>query len=41
LSKMRATLLMGRLRQDIRGNTLAIMAAAMIPLIAMIGRAST
>jgi Flp pilus assembly protein TadG len=34
---MRATLLMGRLRQDIRGNTLAIMAAAMIPLIAMIG----
>ena len=32
----KATLL-ARLRRDVRGNTLAIMAAAMIPLIAMIG----
>lgn len=37
LSEKRAAFLMGRLRHDIRGNTLAIMAAAMIPLIAMIG----
>jgi len=29
--------LLGRLRRDVRGNTLAIMAAALIPLIGMIG----
>ena len=29
--------LLGRLRRDVRGNTLAIMAAAMIPLTAMVG----
>jgi Flp pilus assembly protein TadG len=34
---MRITTFLGRLRRDVRGNTLAIMAAAMIPLIAMIG----
>lgn len=28
---------LGRLRRDVRGNTLAIMAAAMLPLIALIG----
>jgi Flp pilus assembly protein TadG len=37
LGQTRATLPLARLRQDLRGNTLAIMAAAMIPLIAMIG----
>jgi Flp pilus assembly protein TadG len=31
--------LMGRLRRDVAGNTLAIAAAAMIPLIAMVGSA--
>ena len=36
-SKLKGATFLGRLRRDVRGNTMAIMAAALIPMIAMIG----
>jgi len=39
MQTIKATTVLGRLRNDVRGNTIAIMAAAMIPLAALAGSA--